>query len=414
MYRTLKAKREPSTERSFKMARRKSYQKGNVQWHNNQWTLRYYLLDHDTNEYKLKRESEALRHCIDRNNKKAALRAAESFMVDINEQNNNPRKRLERLTFKAFIEGRWAAYTVNEKTQPSTLAVYNSMIKSHFLPFFGNMLMRDVTPATITQFFKEFRKKSPESSYAENLYRLLSSIFSVATQYDDISNNPVRSKLHKPKPEDREKPTLPLQVHAALINTVDPDYRVLFTLMSVAGLRIGEALALRWMNLDFATGRISITNNLWRRSLKSPKSKASKRTFRLPSALVNALIVHKSNSAFTSLTDFVFCGSSGDPLYPDRLRKEVLYPALDKLGIERTAREYGFHILRHTVASLGYDLTKDSIGVQNALGHADEIITKNIYIHISQEQASSVIEAVANKILGESSNLLAQESQSVN
>lgn len=67
-----------------------------------------------------------------------------------------------------------------------------------------------------------------------------------------------------------------------------------------------------------------------------------------------------------------------------------------------------------TVASLGYDLRKDSIGVQNVLGHADEIITKNIYIHISQEQASSVIEAVANKILGENSNLLAQESQSVN
>lgn len=102
------------------MARRKSCQKGNVQWHNNQWTLRYYMLDHDTNEYKLKRESEALRHCTDRNNKKAALRAAESFMADINEQNNNPKKRLENQTFKTFIEGRWAAYTVNEKTQPST------------------------------------------------------------------------------------------------------------------------------------------------------------------------------------------------------------------------------------------------------------------------------------------------------
>lgn len=48
------------------------------------------------------------------------------------------------------------------------------------------------------------------------------------------------------------------------------------------------------------------------------------------------------------------------------------------------------------------------------LGHADEIITKNIYIHISQEQASSMIEAVANKIFGENSNLLAQESKSVN
>jgi hypothetical protein len=41
-------------------------------------------------------------------------------------------------------------------------------------------------------------------------------------------------------------------------------------------------------------------------------------------------------------------------------------------------------------------------------------ITKNIHIHISQEQGSSVIEAVANKIFGENSNLLAQASQSVN
>jgi hypothetical protein len=132
----------------------------------------------------------------------------------------------------------------------------------------------------------------------------------------------------------------------AMFDGVDAD-RVLFTLMSVARLRIGDALALKWMDLDFATGSILITNNPWRRSLKSLKSKASKRTFRLPSAF------------------------------------------------------------------LGYDLTKYSISVENALVHANEIITKNIYIHISQEQASSVIEAVANKTLGESNNLLAQESQNV-
>ena len=52
-----------------------------------------------------------------------------------------------------------------------------------------------------------------------------------------------------------------------------------------------------------------------------------------------------------SVEDFVFCKSSGEPPNPDVLRKDVLYSALDRLGISRTKRGAGFQAFRHSAAS---------------------------------------------------------------
>lgn len=104
-------------------------------------------------------------------------------MAQVNERNNTLQKRQERLTFKAFIEGRWAAYVVKSEMQESTQEVNNSMIRKHLLPFFGDMVMSEITPADVTRFLTPFYK----TSYAKNLYLMLSSIFSVADQRADDS-----------------------------------------------------------------------------------------------------------------------------------------------------------------------------------------------------------------------------------
>lgn len=364
------------------MARRSSYQNAKPEWRNDCWTVRYRELDHQTGVWKQRRKR--LEGCNDKNNKKAAKSAADVFMAQVNERNNNFQKRQERLTFKAFIEGRWAAYVVKSEMQESTQEVNNSMIRKHLLPFFGDMLMSEITPADVTRFLTPFYK----TSYAKNLYLMLSSIFSVADQYDDIPINPVRPKVHKPKPKNKPKPTLPIDAHIAVINQVAAEFKWLFAFVSVTGLRIGEVLALRWSDIDFDAGMFFVTHSLWRRKLKSPKSKTRIWGFEIPTYLRDVLLAQKAQSRFTAPTDFVFCRADGSPYYADQLRNKVLYPALDALGIERAPREHGFYLLRHSVATLGYELTGDSLAVQKALGHADDSTTKAHYIHISQKSAS--------------------------
>jgi len=95
-------------------------------------------------------------------------------------------------------------------------------------------------------------------------------------------------------------------------------------------------------------------------------------------------------------------------------KKAAKSAADDALGIERAPREHGFHLLRHSVAALGYELTGDSVAVQKALGHADDSTTKAHDIHISQKSASRVLEAVANRILSHGDALFIQESVAVN
>src|SRR5205085_854548 len=89
---------------------RSSYQRGCLQWHQGQWTLLYRV--REAGKMVQKREVEAFKQFTDRNDKKAAKRAAEPFMEQINARNNNPKFAVSDsvITFAQFIETRWASY----------------------------------------------------------------------------------------------------------------------------------------------------------------------------------------------------------------------------------------------------------------------------------------------------------------
>lgn len=389
--------------------RRKSYQRGGLQWQSGQWTLCYWLLDQQAGKWLQKREREALKDCTDRNNKKAALKAAEPFMARINELNNNPMKVSEALTFADFIKTRWASYLAKVDLQPSTVASYESMIKKHLMPVFGSMRMAEITPGHMTDFFDALRRQvSPK--YAANLYALANTMFELAYQYEVIPSKPLRSLLHKPQYEIEEKPVLPVETVRAVISDLDGANRLLVIVLSVFGIRLGEGLALRWLDVDFDGARLAINHSLWRGSLKSPKTKASERKFHIPQSLLNLLFEHQAASPFKASEDFIFCNSAGQPLDPDNLRHRVLYPVLDRLGIKREDRRHGFHIFRHTAGTMLYAKTGNMKLAQEALGHAQMSTTSNIYLHNERVVADTATEVLVDAILGNCDYLVTEMS----
>lgn len=68
-------------------------------------------------------------------------------------------------------------------------------------------------------------------------------------------------------------------------------------------------------------------------------------------ALGTALADHKDKTLHKGPESFVFCKRDGSPLQPDVLRRDVLYPTLDRLQIPRSARSGGFHAFRHSAGS---------------------------------------------------------------
>jgi integrase len=387
---------------------RKTYQSGNVQLKNSTWTLRYRELDHRTHKWKTKRE-----RLGKFKTKREAQRAAEPIMARVNERNNSnkPLKVQEPVTFKRFIETRWKTYTVQAKYQPSTADSHNSLIKCHLLPFFGEMRMEDVQPADISDFFDGKRGKVSENTM-QHLYGLLHLMFDLAEQYDLIGRSPVRPKLHKPETPHGEKPTLDAAQIRALLEAFDERDRLFVLLLAVTGMRVGEAMALRWIDFNVERLELYINHTIYRQRLKQPKTESSRRPLRLVPAITGLLLTHRHQSAFQADEDFIFCRKDGRPLNHSALRNH-LRKAMKVVGIEQIKGQHGFHIFRHSAGTLIYSKSRDLKLVQGTLGHADISTTSDIYVHLDDRIIAEGTEILAAEILGNCDLTVTQESKMV-
>jgi len=270
------------------------------------------------------------------------------------------------------------------------------MLRNHITPVLGGMPLVEITPADITNVFEPLGAAS--AKYRSNVYCLLRIMFEVAEQGDLIERSPVRSKLHKPECSREEKPQLSSSEVRMLLEKIEPEHRLFLLLIAVTGLRLSEALAFRWQDFEASAGTLSITHRLWRARLGPPKTRKSRAKIQLARELVDALLDHQEASGFNSPEDFIFCRLDGTALDPDHLRREVLYPAMDRAGIKRGDRTHGFHILRHTAASLLHEKTHDLKGVQQFLRHSQIGTTADIYVHQSPTVVRKASELLASEL----------------
>jgi integrase len=82
------------------------------------------------------------------------------------------------------------------------------------------------------------------------------------------------------------------------------------------------------------------------------------------------------------------------------LRKDVLYPTLDRLRIPRTSRMSGFHAFRHSAGSIVNAQTGNLKLAQKLLGHSNLSTTADIYTHVYTESEREAALAVEQAIFG--------------
>jgi integrase len=377
------------------MTRKRSYQKGAVIFHNEQWTLRYRELIHTTGNWTNRRVVLGKFK-----NKKAAFKAAEPIMARINERNNSePQKLYENITFKEFIETRWESYRKTARHQPSTVAQNDSLTKNHVMPFFGEKKLRQVQPSDVSKFLQKKADEELSGNTMQNLYGMLRLMFEIAEQFDLIEKSPVRSKLHKPEFERVEKPTLSAsQIRLILKHLATERERLFVLLLAVTGMRMGEALALRWMDFNAMKSELSINHTLFRQKLKQPKTESSKNTLRLNIHIAALLSWYKEQSAFQAGEDFIFCRPDGSPMNPCVIRKN-LYDAMEAAEITRVKGQYGFHIFRHSAGTLLYAKSRDLKLVQGTQRHADISTTSDIYVHLDDVVLDEGPEILTSEVL---------------
>jgi len=179
-------------------------------------------------------------------------------------------------------------------------------------------------------------------------------------------------------------------------------YGVLFLTQALCGLRAGEALALKWPDLDFKGGLLFIRRELiWRRRkdchpdetrwlFKDPKSEAGKRAVELPSVLVPFLLAHQEQqNGEPNPHNLVFCTGEGTPMDGRNVRRRHFQPALKALGISGIRP----HDFRRTFVAMHVEAGTHPKLVQTRLGHTDIRLTMDTYGKLAGEIALGVEQA---------------------
>jgi integrase len=257
----------------------------------------------------------------------------------------------EALSLRAFVDAWWKPYLQRKGVKPSTRRNYDSALELHILPVFGDLQIGEIVPLHVERFSQTKLESGLSAKTVRNLLLVLQGILSLAVDNDLIARSPIRNR-HKPTVDRHEKPIWSPAQLLNILSTAPTGLRAFFDCVALTGARLGEVLGLKWKHVDLERKILRIEQSLWRGQLVSPKTAASTRDILLGSALGETLRIHRENSSHRGTDDFVFCKKDGSSLNPDVLRKDALYPILDRLGIPRKKGASGFHTFRHSAASI--------------------------------------------------------------
>jgi len=304
------------------------------------------------------------------------------------------------LSLREFVETFWKPALDRKGIKPSTRIGYESALERHIFPALGDHRLLDIAPVHIEQFSRDKVQGGLSVKTVRNLILVLQGIFSLALDNDLIPKSPVR-KSHKPVYRRKEKPSWSPEVIMSILNAAPVSYRALFYCVALTGVRQGELLALQWKHINLDTKKLRIEQSLWHGQLVPPKTPLSVRTICLGAVLTEILAEHFQNAKYNALNNFVFCNREGLPLNPDVVRKDVLYPILDRLGIARSSGASGFHTFRHSAASILNERTGNLKLTQKLLGHSNISTTADVYTHISEATEREAARTMEGAICGD-------------
>jgi integrase len=167
------------------------------------------------------------------------------------------------------------------------------------------------------------------------------------------------------------------------------------------GLRAGELLGLQWKHVFLEKGELRVEQSLWNKQVVAPKTKESRASIWFDAVLTRVLTEHRRNSSHAAPKDFVFCKPDGSSLSPDVLRRDVLYPALDRLRIPRIKGASGLHAFRHTAGSVVEEKTGRLKLAQKLLRHSNVSTTADTYAHTTQQSEREAAIALERAYFGD-------------
>lgn len=333
---------------------------------------------------------------------KEAKQAERNLLLDV-EENGLPSNQSDGFRDPTFEELA-SLWLENYKTtvKPSTFENVRSKVEKMTEEHFDGLKLKKITVAYCQRVVIELSK----TYVLYNHYlSVINRIFKYAVLMDILDSNPF-DKVIKPKSKQVQRKgnfltKEELKEFLKLAQTATLSYFFpLVHLMSYTGLRQGEALALKWSDIDFENKKITVDKTATRikekQTLQTPKTKNSKRVISIDPTTLSILkswkkdqikIYFKNGKHFEGDDNFIFTNERADWVHIHNF-----IPYFKRFVTDHGLKPITPHGLRHTHASLLFSAGVEPKNISDRLGHSTVQITLDLYTHITEEQRSDTVE----------------------
>lgn len=276
-----------------------------------------------------------------------------------------------------------------QKEQSFTTMKYKFDV--HILPFFKDMYLEDITSKTILEWEDYILSLNFANNHNKNLYYILSGFFEFCKIFYEFDKSIISNVgCFKKKYEENKSDFYNINEFKKFIKCVDDNvYKQFFNLMFFTGVRPGEAMALKFKDLN--AGYISVNktiNSHGKRELGTPKTFSSNRIVKIDWKLKKDLLSLKKiyERIYPNINiDDLFIFGGVKPLSPSTINRRK-----EKACKKANLRPITLHQFRHSHATL---LLQNGIminEVSKRLGHSKVSTTLDVYSHTDLTQEKRV------------------------
>jgi integrase len=295
------------------------------------------------------------------------------------------------LTVGEFLD-QWLQEVVRPNVRPWTFTGYEVHVRLHLKPSIGSLPLDKLAPMHVQQLMNRKISEGLKPKSIRYIRGTLRTALNHGVRWGLISRN-AAALVSSPRVEQYEiKPFTPEEARTLLHALRGDRLEALYSVALTMGLRQGEALGLRWQDVDLDLGYIRVSKQLQRiggrLQLVEPKTARSRRSLAMPRAIVTAVREHRSRQeterrlAGDRWTEagFVFTTPEGKPLDGTAITKQF-HRHLERAGLAQRR----FHDLRHSCATLLLVQGVSPRVVMDVLGHSQIGLTMNTYSHVIPE-----------------------------
>ena len=262
-------------------------------------------------------------------------------------------------------------------TRHSTARVYRSFLNNHILPKWGDTAVQAVEPRAVELWLRELALSPKSKTHVRSLMHGLVE-FAMWSGVMETGRNPISLVKNKGATRRvRRLRSLTVGEFHSLLGELHEPCATMVLLSVCLGLRISEALALRWEDVDWLGSQLSVRRGIVNQHVDDVKTEGSARTFSLTAELLARLTSWRQMSDFSEPADWIFAS----PIRLGRLPYSYTGVCRELARAADAAKlgHLGTHTFRHTYRSW-LDAVGTGVAVQQKMmRHTDIRTTMNIY-----------------------------------